>query len=88
MLVSGRVIFTSGIFRVHGGVSYVFPIGSVVSDFTLQVGKGVVLLVAAPVALTVFFIPYGLYAGRGVFFFRFLWWDELIASSQVVDGLM
>ena len=87
MLVSGRVIFTSGIFRVHGGVSYVFPIGSVVSDFTLQVGKGVVLLVAAPVALTVFFIPYGLYAGRGVCF-GFLCWDELIASSQVVDGLM
>ena len=27
------------------------------------VGKGVILLVAAPVALTVFFIPYGLYAG-------------------------
>lgn len=40
-----------------------------------------ILLVAAPVALTVFFIPYGLYAGR-------IFGDELLASSQVVDGLM
>lgn len=55
-------------FLRHGFSGYMelFPMFFVlvVSDFTLKVGKGVILLVAAPVALTVFFIPYGLYAGR------------------------
>ena len=49
----------------HGagrGTQQIFTAEDWASPLTLGV-KSVVLLVAAPVALTVFFVPYGLYAG-------------------------